>query len=57
MKKVRFNDGWVCNGKAVHIPHDAMIHEKRNPKAPGGSAHGYFPGGKYIYNTQTERIT
>lgn len=49
MKKVRFNDGWVCNGKAVHIPHDAMIHEKRDPKAPGGSAHGYFPGGKYIY--------
>lgn len=49
MKKMVFNDNWTCNGKHVIIPHDAMIHEKRSIDAVGGSAHGYFPGGKYTY--------
>ena len=49
-----FNSGWqfAKEGTAatqVLLPHDAMIHERRTPNSPGGSAHGYFPGGRYIY--------
>jgi hypothetical protein len=33
----------------VDLPHDAMIHEKRDPASPGGSALGYYPGGVYVY--------
>lgn len=54
MKKIDFNEGWICNEKQVLIPHDAMIHEKRDPKSTGGSAHGYFPGGKYVYKKNFE---
>ena len=28
---------------------DAMITEERRADAPGGSGHGYFPGGIYTY--------
>jgi hypothetical protein len=54
MKKVNFNLDWLFkkeNGssQAVTLPHDAMIHEKRDPDSPGGSALAFFPGGKYIY--------
>ena len=49
MKKIAFNTGWVCNGKPVTLPHDAMIHEQRAADAVGGSAHGFFPGGVYVY--------
>ncbi|MDO4623547.1 MAG: glycoside hydrolase family 2 TIM barrel-domain containing protein [Eubacteriales bacterium] len=54
MKKYRFNEGWMCrkaegNFHAVTIPHDAMIKEQRSADAPGGSAQGFFPGGRYIY--------
>ena len=48
MQKICFNSNWVCNGKAVTLPHDAQILEKRNPKASDGG-HGYFPGGIYTY--------
>ena len=48
MKKLAFNEGWLCNGKTVHLPHDAMISEKRSAKA-SDSGHGYFPGGIYTY--------
>ena len=34
--------------RAVTLPHDAMIHEKRGPET-GSSGNGYFSGGKYIY--------
>ena len=49
MKIMSFNTGWICNGKPVTLPHDAMIHEQRTADAVGGSAHGFFPGGVYTY--------
>lgn len=33
----------------VNLPHDAMIHEKRDPQCESGSAGAYFPGGVYEY--------
>lgn len=29
------------------LPHDAMIHEKREAECESGSAGAYFPGGVY----------
>ena len=55
MKKISWNDGWKygkqdsAERQNVIIPHDAMLHETRSKEAPGGSAVGYFPGGKYVY--------
>ncbi len=49
MIRYNFNDNWSCNGKDVSLPHDAMILEARQADAPGGSAVGFFPGGKYTY--------
>ena len=55
MKKLDFNTGWLfykqgsAEKQPVTLPHDAMIHETRHASAPGGSAHGFFPGGVYIY--------
>jgi len=49
MKKISFNDNWTCNGKAVTLPHDAMIHETRVPGHASGSAQAFFPGGSYVY--------
>ena len=57
MIKQKFHDNWwMRKGEepaeaacSVILPHDAMIHEKRQANAEGGSAHGYFPGGIYIY--------
>lgn len=55
MKRQIFNDGWMfyrqgnTMGQEIILPHDAMIHEKREADGPGGSAHGYFPGGIYRY--------
>lgn len=34
---------------AVNLPHDAMLYEKRDRKAPTAGACGYFPGGAYEY--------
>lgn len=48
MKKISFNNNWSCNGKAVTLPHDAQILEKRSAEASDGG-HGYFPGGIYTY--------
>ena len=48
MKKISFNNNWTCNGKAVTLPHDAQILEKRRADASDGG-HGYFPGGIYTY--------
>lgn len=48
MKKYDFNSGWICNGAAVRLPHDAQIFEKRSADASDGG-HGYFPGGVYTY--------
>lgn len=33
----------------VTLPHDAMIHEKREAECESGSAGAYFPGGVYEY--------
>ncbi|MBD5512602.1 MAG: glycoside hydrolase family 2 protein [Lachnospiraceae bacterium] len=49
MKKENFNLGWTCNGTAVIVPHDAMLHQKRDPHALTGSAQAFFPGGSYVY--------
>ena len=49
MKKQAFNHQWICNGQPVTLPHDAMLHEKRDPQAACGSAGAFFPGGKYTY--------
>ncbi|MGN0350239.1 MAG: glycoside hydrolase family 2 TIM barrel-domain containing protein [Roseburia sp.] len=57
MIKKQFHDNWLLRkeqesieaARPVILPHDAMIHEKRQANAAGGSAHGYFPGGRYIY--------
>ncbi len=57
MKKICFNTDWTCNGVAVHLPHDAMIHEIRKADAPSGSAGGYFPGGTYVYEKKFENPT
>ena len=34
----------------VTLPHDAMLHEERNPDCESGSAGAYFPGGVYEYS-------
>lgn len=55
MQRIDFNDNWsfhkqgYTDAKAVTLPHDAMIHESRRADVPGGSGHGYFPGGIYVY--------
>ncbi len=61
MKRIDFNRKWFfsedagswfsgTNAKEVTLPHDAMIHEKRNADNPSGAAGGYFPGGDYRYS-------
>lgn len=62
MKKQQFHDNWKMKKaeeladawKPVILPHDAMIHELRQPESEGGSAHGYFPGGVYLYEKRFE---
>ncbi|MBP5237139.1 MAG: glycoside hydrolase family 2 protein, partial [Clostridia bacterium] len=55
MKKNGFNDNWLYNGSRITLPHDAMLHEARDPKAACGSAGGFFPGGEYVYEKEFER--
>ncbi|MBD5155466.1 MAG: glycoside hydrolase family 2 protein [Oscillibacter sp.] len=54
MKQTDFNKDWLFGHQGgekipVQLPHDAMIHENRDPASPGGGGHGYFPGGVYVY--------
>ncbi len=49
MQKISFSDNWLYEHHPVIIPHDAMLAGERNPKSKGGSASGYFDGGKYYY--------
>ncbi|MCL2865930.1 MAG: DUF4982 domain-containing protein [Lachnospiraceae bacterium] len=54
MKKIDFNSDWLfgkvgCEKYPVTLPHDASMYESRSPDSPGGSAHGFFPPGKYTY--------
>ncbi len=55
MKKISFNDNWLYNGKAITLPHDAMLHENRDPNAQCGSAGAFFPDGEYVYEKRFER--
>ena len=48
MKTLSLNKGWICNGQAVTLPHDAQIVGKRGKDVSNGG-HGYFPGGIYTY--------
>ena len=55
MKRQDFNQGWNYHKEGsdkvipVTLPHDAMIHDTRDPESPGTHANAYFPGGVYIY--------
>ncbi len=55
MKKSSFNEYWLFNGETITLPHDAMLHEKRDPNAESGSAGAFFPGGKYVYEKRFDR--
>jgi beta-galactosidase len=60
MIRESFNTNWLfrkednLNEKQVigpiTLPHDAMLQEKRDPKARNGYNTGYFPGGVYHYS-------
>lgn len=44
-----WKEGKEDEAVSIDLPHDAMIHEKRNPDLENGNATGFFPGGKYVY--------
>lgn len=55
--KFELNAGWTVERAGevptpVTLPHDAMIHERRDRKAPAGPASGFYPGGLYVYRTR-----
>lgn len=61
MKKIDFNNGWICKplnsqGKpvCVTLPHDAMRTESRVPTSRGEGNIGWFEGGDYEYSKQFE---
>lgn len=55
MRKEKINTSWQfwkegqSEKTAVHLPHDAMILEQRQPDLEKGNATGFYPGGKYYY--------
>ncbi len=56
MKKINFNKDWSYykkgeeeNVQVVHLPHDAMLYQKRLPKLKNGNFTGFFPSGDYYY--------
>lgn len=55
MKRQDFNQDWSYRKQGeeqiqeVTLPHDAMIHDARDPESPGTHANAYFPGGVYVY--------
>lgn len=55
--RLEFNENWMMKSehsewKRVTIPHDAMLEEKRDAKAEGGCAVGFFHGGSYVYQKE-----
>ncbi len=55
-----FNENWIFEKvggekRMLHLPHDAMLEEKRYAACRNASQSGYFPGGKYRY-TKTFNI-
>ncbi|MBO6039893.1 MAG: glycoside hydrolase family 2 protein, partial [Oscillospiraceae bacterium] len=55
MKKTAFNENWTFKGQCVTLPHDAMLHEVRDPNAASGSAGAFFPDGDYVYEKRFPR--
>ena len=57
MQKLDFNQGWqfarlsapAASAIPVTLPHDAMLHEQRQPDGANGRTTGYYPGGLYRY--------
>jgi beta-galactosidase len=55
MNKQDFNQHWDFykqgskDVQIVELPHDAMIHETRDPESAGGDSVAFFPGGVYVY--------
>lgn len=45
----QFSSAGCSDSQTVDLPHDAMLHEERDPKCKNGQNTGYFPGGRYIY--------
>lgn len=56
-RTIELDQGWTLYrssddfqvGKAVRVPHDAMLSEERSAQAVTGNAGAYFPGGTYRY--------
>ena len=56
-RTIELDQGWTLYrssddfqvGKAVRVPHDAMLSEERSEQAVTGNAGAYFPGGTYRY--------
>ena len=55
MRKIDFCQDWLCDGKPVAIPHDAMLEAGRDPASSGGSAIGYYVGTKAVYEKRFHR--
>lgn len=65
MEKISLNDNWKFvkgyvpslrvlsmygkEAQNVNLPHDAMVHEKRDANTANGGATGFYPGGIYTY--------
>lgn len=55
MTKINFNEGWLCRrlpeGEPfkVHVPHDAMLLDKRDANSPGGVNSGWYAASDYEY--------
>ena len=61
MEKLDFNREWSfykaghdTDIEILNLPHDAMVHEKRDPECKNSKTTGYYPGGKYIYCKEFE---
>ena len=59
MKQQPFHSGWTFRKRgseaiSVELPHDATIHEKRDPDSASGTGGAFFPGGFYIYEKTFE---
>lgn len=58
MNRTLFDDDWSYatrgsdHWRDVDLPHDAMLHEERDPASPNESHTGWFPGGSYVYRKQ-----
>ena len=61
MKAISLCDGWLCSrlgeeaaARAVTLPHDAMLGERRSATAAGGADAGWFEGRDYVYTRALE---